>query len=242
VGGHGHNDPLALELRLDGGPLVVDPGTWSYLGDPAGRDRFRGVAMHSTLQVDGREPSPLLPGRPFALPDRAHAELRELWRGPGFDAAAGRHLGHPGLEHRRALALGESAAWVLDDLQGEGDHAVVSRFHLPDAEARLRALTEDERARLGELPFAADWDVEHAVELGPPDAPRALWVAPRGGRIALIPSAYSPGYDRQVPAVCIEVALRAELPVRLAAAFLFIRPQVACGEHPSEEAAQSCAS
>ncbi|MFH0899524.1 MAG: alginate lyase family protein [Pseudomonadota bacterium] len=76
VGGHAHNDALAVTVWLAGRPIVVDPGTGIYLGRPALRDRFRGVAAHATVCVDGLEPSPILSTRPFALPDRARARAR----------------------------------------------------------------------------------------------------------------------------------------------------------------------
>lgn len=232
VGGHGHNDELAVELWSDGQPVIVDAGTWTYGGDPRGRDRFRGTAMHSTVQVDGAEQSPIVPGRPFALPDRAGAELCELRCTADRDAAAGLHRGyarllHP-VEHRREVSLESAAdaALIVDELSGRAVHALTSRFHLGVAEARIRPLDGVERARLSALSALADWDMECAVEIGPAEAPLAVWVGVHGPRLRLAESAYSPGYDQRRPSLCIEVSLTARLPVRLAAAVLFTRGEV----------------
>ena len=54
VGGHAHDDQLALVAWLDGAPLVVDAGTARYAADMVLRDRFRGTAAHSTVIIDRR--------------------------------------------------------------------------------------------------------------------------------------------------------------------------------------------
>ncbi|MBS2026485.1 MAG: alginate lyase family protein [Deltaproteobacteria bacterium] len=222
VGGHGHNDQLAITLHHGDAPLIVDPGTWSYLGDPAGRDRFRSTAMHATVQVDGLEQSPLLEGRPFALPDLAGGRLVRVERGESVERAEAKHVGFLPVHVRRTVWLAEAAALVVDDVRGPGVHRLVSRFPLANEEARIRPLNEAERARLAQLPQHARWDVARGVELGPVDAPRAIWVAPEGGTLHLAESAYSPGYDERIPTLCIELELHVVLPVRLAAAVLIL--------------------
>ena len=221
AGGHGHNDQLAITLHHANAPLIVDPGTWSYLGDPAGRDRFRSTAMHATLQVDGREQSPILAGRPFALPDHAGARLLNVERGVEERAEA-EHSGFSPVHVKRSVWLVDGAALVIDDVSGPGTHQLVSRFPLPDVHARIRPLGEAERVRLANLPLYSQWDVERGVELGPVDAPRALWIAPIGGELRIARSEFSPGYDERVPARCIELELHAALPIRLAAAVLIL--------------------
>jgi len=227
VGGHGHNDQLGIELRLGAAQVIVDPGTGSYLGDPALRNRLRGTAMHSTVQVQGREQAPLVPGRPFALPDRARGRITSLTgltAADGSQVATAEHSGYAPVVHRREVALWPHAALVLDTLTGPSapPRALVSRLHLPDCAARMRAVTAAERTRLTALGVLADWDLKQAVELGPEGAPRAVWVAPMGGVIRVVPSVFAVGYDQLRPACAIEVSLRAPLPVRLAAAILFL--------------------
>ena len=110
IGGHAHNDQLSLVAWLDGAPLVVDTGTGSYAADMVLRDRFRGTAAHSTVVVDGQEQSPILLGRPFALPDVARA--------PRVRLEDQRRARHP---HRRALGL--RAATVPPASPTSGDPA-----------------------------------------------------------------------------------------------------------------------
>ena len=85
---HGHADLLSLYLSVDGEEVVVDPGTFTYYGDPRWRDHGRSTAAHSTLRVDGREQAE--PFGPFIWrkPPRAHldrvdlGERRPRGRGP----------------------------------------------------------------------------------------------------------------------------------------------------------------
>jgi len=56
LGGHGHDDPLALWLHLPDGPAIGGRGTGSY-HDPAARRFHRSAAAHATVTVGGRGPS-----------------------------------------------------------------------------------------------------------------------------------------------------------------------------------------
>ena len=52
-GGHGHADALSICLVRDGRNLLIDPGTFEYVGDSDERARWRGTGAHNTMQVDG---------------------------------------------------------------------------------------------------------------------------------------------------------------------------------------------
>ncbi|MGC4122385.1 MAG: alginate lyase family protein [Myxococcales bacterium] len=216
LGGHGHCDKLSIELHSGGEAVVVDPGTYCYTSEPAERDRFRSTAAHSTIQVDGVEQCRLIAGRPFALPDDARARALGFESTPGRERFVGEHRGFerlvPGLRHQRELVLDRAARafLVLDRLAGSGCHEVVSRFLLPDTLVRFREPSQvelDRIARFGLVP------ARRALELGTPEAPRALLVPPEGLEVALVPSWYSPGYGRRTPAITVELRAVGELPV-----------------------------
>ena len=54
-GGHGHADALSICLVRNGRNLLIDPGTFEYVGNTGERARLRGTGAHNTMQVDGRD-------------------------------------------------------------------------------------------------------------------------------------------------------------------------------------------
>ena len=148
-GGHRHNDLLSFELAVDGVPVVVDPGTYCYLGDSAVRAFFRGTAAHNTLAVDGEEQNDV--GDPFVL--RAdHADVTvDGWSASPESVrleATSRAYGRLGVTHRRRFALdGPRGELVLEDrVDGAGRHALAWSLHFASGvELRL----EGERAVRG---------------------------------------------------------------------------------------------
>jgi hypothetical protein len=51
--GHSHAHALSVVCRRDGRDILIDPGTYTYVGEPEWRTRFRGTAFHNTVTVDG---------------------------------------------------------------------------------------------------------------------------------------------------------------------------------------------
>ncbi len=77
LGAHAHNDPLAIELWIDGRALIIDPGTYLYTPLPQRRNDFRSVQAHFAPYIEGREPGNLGLGI-FALGDEAQATCLTL--------------------------------------------------------------------------------------------------------------------------------------------------------------------
>lgn len=73
LGAHAHNDALAIELWLDGKPLVVDAGTYLYTSLPFRRDEFRSVEAHFSPRIQGVEPNNMSQNV-FSLGNEAKAE------------------------------------------------------------------------------------------------------------------------------------------------------------------------
>jgi hypothetical protein len=48
---HSHDDLLAPVLYLDGVPILVDPGTFVYNGDPKNRAKYRDIGAHNNVIV-----------------------------------------------------------------------------------------------------------------------------------------------------------------------------------------------
>ena len=52
----GQLDPLQLDIRLEGSPLVVDPGTYSYHGEPPWNNGLAAARVHNGPMPDNEEP------------------------------------------------------------------------------------------------------------------------------------------------------------------------------------------
>ena len=106
--GHLHDDNLGLELMLDCRPLITDPGTYVYTGDPAARNRYREAAAHDAPRAKGwavASPTMAL----FSLAPRAYAECL-CWRP---NAVAGRIAAPEGTLYR-LLRLRKDALEIWD--------------------------------------------------------------------------------------------------------------------------------
>jgi hypothetical protein len=183
-GVHAHNDQLSFELALGEQPLVIDPGSYLYTADPEARDLFRSTPFHSTLGVGGAEQQELVPGRLFALRDRARAEVL-TWEPDGDRALfEGRHHGFerldPPASHTRRLEFDGAARRlvVTDTVRSEGPHHLEWTFPLAPCEAMggvggATAVFGDCR-----LEITAE-DLEFVVEEG--------WYSPGYGRRGRVP-------------------------------------------------------
>ena len=107
-GSHAHNDPLAVEIELDGELLAADPGTYVYTPLPAERNRYRSAAAHFVPLVEGREPASLEQGL-FVLQDTAQAAC-EYFGELGF---CGSHRGY-GAPVLRSVQVTDVAVVVED--------------------------------------------------------------------------------------------------------------------------------
>ncbi|RIK10941.1 MAG: heparinase [Acidobacteria bacterium] len=111
-GGHAHNDQLAIELVIDGGVLLRDPGTYIYTPLVARRNEYRSVRAHFVPRVDGREPGEISSGT-FRLVDRAHAKCEFFSDG----VFAGTHTGY-GEAVWRQVEISDEAVVVSDWYEG----------------------------------------------------------------------------------------------------------------------------
>jgi hypothetical protein len=130
MAGHGHADALSFVLSVDGQPVLIDPGTYTYYGEDRWRDYFRGTAAHNTVRIDGKDQSTF--GGTFLAHRHAAAECDEWEDGR---VVRGRHDGYERLKspatHLRSLSFepGHDALLVLDRIESRGEHGVEQFFH-----------------------------------------------------------------------------------------------------------------
>ena len=122
--GHSHADLLSLTVRQGEEQLLVDAGTFTYVGDPQWRDWFRGTAAHNTVVIDGlNQATPVGPFRWTGKPESALESENPL-------AVTCRYHG---FTHRRRLLWKDSTTLIVaDEVNGPpGEHEVAQMWHSP---------------------------------------------------------------------------------------------------------------
>jgi len=202
--GHSHAGFASFELVLDGKPVIVDPGTYTY--DPAGpwRKQFRCTEMHNVAQIDGQHY--FAPAGPFSWKQSNTVESLPSRREPAghrIDYRIGDQPGHS-IEHARILKL-ESAhsASIRDEFRGAGAHRLAFWLHwAPGSRLRQRnghAFTIQIGETIFELSLEGFAGVECQSWEGTND-PLLGWVSPR--------------FQVKVPALTLCFAEKVELPAR----------------------------
>lgn len=145
--GHSHADTLSFVLRRGDAQILIDPGTYTYVGDPAWRDRFRGTAAHSTVRIDGIDQG--TPGGPFGWRSRPAVRVGDWKTGADLDYLQA-SCEYSGFVHQREIVFHrlELLVVVIDRISGlVGEHRIEQFWHFgPDANAARFAF--DPAARL----------------------------------------------------------------------------------------------
>jgi len=201
--GHSHSDTLSLVLRYGGAPVLIDPGTYTYVCDALWRQRFRGSAAHNTLRID--ESDQAEPAGPFRWRNPPSVERRVFTTTAEYDFVEA-VCRYRGFSHRRRLLLLRDPLLVVvfDDVDAEtrtGAAVSIEQFwHTGLPPAPLTSY----RIRLGD---------SAAIGLAGGDAIEFDEGGEYGWR--------SPVFGVKTPAPVLRVIARRTLPAGLAAVFVF---------------------
>jgi hypothetical protein len=132
-GGHGHADALSICLVRQGLHLLMDPGTFEYIGTSGERARLRGTAAHNTMQVDGCDQADST--GPFSWKNSPRIKVEQWITGQDFDLFQGSHDGYSRLAspviHRRWVFHKKGGFWLVWDVaEGRGPHQLDIVWHL----------------------------------------------------------------------------------------------------------------
>lgn len=198
-GNHKHNELLSFEYHLGGEAVVVDPGSYVYTSDFAGRNLFRGTAYHNTLMVDGAEQNEMNPEWLFRMFEKADPKTIEWRETDDFIIYRGAQNGYsrfPGaVIHERLIKLRkkDGALLIEDAAAGDGRHDFSWHFHLAPG---LRA----EPAGNGYVKISGG-----AAE---------MWLAaPEKADIKITEAWYSPSYGKRVKCLALDLKLAVDLAV-----------------------------
>lgn len=124
---HGHADALSIWLSIGGQPVLIDSGTFLYLGAGEERSYFRGSRAHNTLCIDGRDSAEQL--GPFQWGRRPRVTLEEVRRSAPIYIRAS-HNGYHLLQCVREVEIRSNTICVRDSVKGVGNHTIDVYFHL----------------------------------------------------------------------------------------------------------------
>ncbi len=142
---HGHADLLSFTLKVGGGEVLVDPGTYDYFTYPRWRDYFRSTRAHNTIEIDQRNQAEIL--GPFLWGRRAVARCLCWKPEPDGGTVVGEYRGYTDgngpCTHRRTIALRGTRPEISirDELSGQGPHSAALHLHFAE-QCRVRQITD----------------------------------------------------------------------------------------------------
>jgi hypothetical protein len=180
---HGHADALSVVACLDGQPILVDAGFYTYDGERSWERYFRETAAHNTVRVDRTDQARHLDKMswsrvPTVSIDGFHSSAAGSWAVASHD---GYQRSAAGVRHQRSVWLRPNGCIILyDELTGRGEHTaeVIFQFH-----EQLAVILESERLVIGGrfvLISSATAALERTVHRGD-DRADGGWIAPRLG-------------------------------------------------------------
>jgi hypothetical protein len=127
-GGHSHSDTLSVIVNDSSERILIDPGAYTYVGDPQWRERFRGTAAHNTLRIDGINQA--RPTGPFRWLEKPEVKVNR-WQTDSRHDALDADCRYRGFRHRRrCLFVKPHCLLILDEVEGPaGEHLVEQFWH-----------------------------------------------------------------------------------------------------------------
>ena len=127
--GHSHADTLSVVVRAGEEEILIDPGTFAYVGDPKWRNLFRGTAAHNTVRIDGLDQA--LPAGPFRWANRPEVTILN-WKTNAERDLLEAECRYAAFTHRRRVEFQKPGVIVItDDVEGPpGEHDVEQLWHL----------------------------------------------------------------------------------------------------------------
>lgn len=132
IAAHGHADALSFILHVDGQPVFIDSGTYTYHTEPLWRRYFIGTLAHNTIRINGKDQA--VNGGPTLWIRHYKTSVIDQESGNDVDRVTATHDGYKkeNAQHIREI--------VFDKFKNE--------FHISDT-----IIIEDKKKVLVEIPF-----------------------------------------------------------------------------------------
>jgi len=135
-GAHTHNDNLSFELCCKNKCYIIDPGTYTYSGDPEMRNKFRSTLFHNTLVIDQIEQNIIPKNDLFRLIGNCDVKVIKWFSNKKKDIFQGKITYYFPLDKqikhfRKIIFYKEFDKWTIEDeIFGEGRHKIKWLFNL----------------------------------------------------------------------------------------------------------------
>ncbi len=141
--GHSHSDTLSLTVRRGDEDVLIDPGTYTYVGGETWRNWFRGSVAHNTIRIDGADQA--LPVGPFRWTGQPAALIHAWESTPEYDFLDA-ECSYRGFTHRRRVRFTKpDRIEITDEIAGPpGEHDIEQFWHLGSLEAAGRIVLDGE--------------------------------------------------------------------------------------------------
>lgn len=135
--GHSHSDSLSILASAADTPILVDSGTYTYVGNLDLRNAFRGSSAHNTIRVDTRDQA--IPLGPFRWADPPAVAFISDASNEGEHTVVGK-CQYAGITHRRLVRfIKPNFVFILDYVAGPpGEHEIEQFWHLASPDVRTR--------------------------------------------------------------------------------------------------------
>jgi hypothetical protein len=203
IAAHGHADALSFTLAVDGKPVFIDPGTYTYHTERDWRNYFISTLAHNTVQVDRLNQAKST--GPTMWQNHYHVTVAEATITPHEDYIKAFHNGYDtiGVKHTRSFLFNKpkGTLTITDHIQilDKKNHIVDIPFHLYPA---LHCTQTDHKQFV--LGYGENWQV-----VLQPD-PTLHFESVRGQVEPFILGWYSPSFQKKEPTTTLFATLKVE--------------------------------
>jgi Heparinase II/III-like protein/Heparinase II/III N-terminus len=141
--GHSHADTLSIAVRSGEQEILIDPGTFTYVGEEKWRNWFRGTQAHNTIVIDGRDQA--IAAGPFRWATRPEVSIQS-WKTNAERDLLQAECSYAGFTHCRRVEFQKpDVLLITDEIDGPpGEHDVEQLWHLGSLEAKERLVLPDD--------------------------------------------------------------------------------------------------
>jgi hypothetical protein len=132
--GHSHSDTLSIVVRSGADEILIDPGTYTYTGEPEWRDWFRGTEAHNTIRIDGHDQA-VMAGA-FRWVNKPSVNILD-WRTNHERDILEAECRYAGFTHRRRVEFRKPDVFIITDVVSgpPGLHDIEQLWHLGSFES-----------------------------------------------------------------------------------------------------------